>query len=221
MTLTIERLVKVAPGAARNGAAIVAALNPAMDRFGITTKLRACHFIAQLAVESGEFTRKRENLNYQPHAILSTFNTAKVQRFTPAQAEMYGRTKDHPANQEMIANIAYANRMGNGDIKSGDGWRNRGAGWLQLTGADNLNACADYFDIPRDTVHAWLCTPTGAAMGAAWFWHVNGINRFADVDDVDGTSDCVNIGRKTIKVGDAHGYSERRILTDIARGAWA
>lgn len=221
MILTIQQLCLIAPGARQNAVAIVAALNPAMERFGITTRLRAAHFLGQLAHESGDFRAKRENLNYQPHAILSTFNTSKLQRFTPAQAEMYGRTAAHPANQEMIANIAYANRMGNRGPESGDGWRNRGAGWIQLTGANNLNACADFFHIERDAVAAWLCTPSGAALGAGWFWQINNLNRFADLDDVDGMSDAVNMGRQTAKVGDAIGYNDRLMLTQMAKGVRA
>lgn len=219
MKLTIQQLCQVAPGARANAAAIVAALNPAMERFGINTRLRSAHFLGQLAHESGEFTSKRENLNYKPDAILRHFNNSKIQRFTPEQAQLYGRTAAHPANQEMIANIAYANRMGNGDVKSGDGWRNRGAGWIQLTGANNLNACADFFHLPRETVAAWLCTPTGAAMGAAWFWSINNINQHADVDNVDAVSDRVNIGRQTAKVGDAIGYGDRFMLTEQFKGA--
>jgi len=161
--------------------------------------------------------RKRENLNYKPEAILATFNTPKVKRFTPAQAEQYGRTATHAADQQAIANIAYANRMGNGDAKSGDGWRTRGGGWMQLTGTTNHHACADFFGIRRDVVGDWLATDAGAALSAAWFWHVNNLNRFADVDDVDGVSDCVNIGRKTLAIGDAIGYQERRFLTDETR----
>lgn len=219
MKLTTDLLCMAAPGARANADVIVAALRPSMERFTINTRLRASHFLAQLAVESGEFSRKRENLNYKPDAILRTFNTSKIQRFTPEQAELYGRTAAHPANQEMIANIAYANRMGNGDVDSGDGWRNRGAGWLQLTGANNLNACADFFGIERSSVAAWLCTPTGAALGAGWFWHVNNINQYADRDDVDAVSDAVNIGRHTVKVGDAIGYNHRAQFTEIFKGA--
>ena len=98
MNLTIPQLCQVAPGARTNAAAIVAALNPAMQRFAITTRLRAAHFLGQLAHESGDFTRKRENMNYQPHAILATFG----KRFTPAQAEQYGRTAAH-ANARFTA----------------------------------------------------------------------------------------------------------------------
>ena len=73
---------------------------------------------------------------------------------------------------------------------------------------------ADYFGLSRDTIGAWLSTVMGAALGAGWFWHVNNLSRFADLDDVDGVSDCINIGRKTEKIGDAIGYIERRSLTD-------
>jgi putative chitinase len=219
MMVTASIIRHVAPQCGANAAAVAAALQPALDRFGITTRRRLAHFLAQVAHESGGFTRKRENLNYTPAAIQATFNTKAVTRFTPAQAERYGRTAAHAADQQSIANIAYANRMGNRGPDSGDGWRTRGAGWMQLTGTTNHHACADFFDLPRETVGAWLSTDVGAALSAGWFWHVNNLSRFADLDDVDGVSDCVNIGRKTEKIGDAIGYVERRSLTAIAMKA--
>lgn len=209
MNITPEHIRQLAPRSAGSAKAIAAALSLAMGRFGIDTPLRAAHFIGQLIVESGQFTRTRESLNYTPEALLQTFNTVKLTRFTVDQARQYGRNAGRPADQKMIACIAYANRMGNGDVKSGDGFDNRGAGWLQLTGADNLDACASAFSIPREDVADWLCTPTGAALGAAWFWHANGINRHADHDDVDAVSDLVNMGRRTQKIGDANGFTER------------
>jgi len=213
MKITVEIIRRIAPQCGSNAAAVAAALQPAIDRFGITTRRRLAHFLAQVAHESGGFVRKRENLNYTPPAILATFNTAKVTRFTPADAQRLGRTAAHAADQQAIANIAYANRMGNGPATSGDGWRTRGAGWIQLTGTDNHNACADFFDIPRESVGAWLATDTGAALSAGWFWQRANLNRYADLDDIDGVSDGVNMGRKTEKVGDAIGYTERRFLT--------
>lgn len=219
MKLTTELLCQAAPRARSRADAIVAALAPAMERFEITGRLRMSHFLGQMAVESGEFTRMRENLNYRPDAILRTFNTPRVRRFTPEQALEYGRTPGKAANQEMIANIAYANRMGNGGVESGDGWRYRGAGWIQLTGADNMRACGDYFGIALEQVPDWLCTPEGAALSAAWFWHTNKINQHADLDNVDGVSDAINIGKQTAKVGDAHGYDQRLLLTEIFKGA--
>lgn len=217
MRISAEVIRRIAPQCGANAAAVAAALAPAVERFGINTRLRLIHFLPQVAHESGGFVRKRENLNYKPEAILATFNTPKVKRFTPAQAQLYGRTAEHAANQQAIANIAYANRMGNGDAASGDGWRTRGGGWMQLTGTTNHNACADFFGIARHSAGEWLSTDEGAALSAGWFWHINNLNRFADVDDVDGTSDCVNIGRKTSAIGDAIGYQERRFLTDETR----
>lgn len=219
MIVTAETIRRVAPQCGSNAAAVAAALQPALERFGITTRRRLAHFLAQVAHESGGFTHKRENLNYTPAAILATFNTRTVTRFTPAQAERYGRTAAHPADQIAIANVAYANRMGNRGSESGDGWRTRGAGWMQITGTANHNAVADFFGLSRDTIGGWLSTDMGAALGAGWFWHVNNLNRFADLDDVDGVSDCINIGRKTERIGDAIGYVERRALTDQAMRA--
>lgn len=217
MRVSAEVIRRIAPQCGTNAARVAEALAPALERFGINTRLRLVHFLPQVAHESGGFVRKRENLNYKPEAILTTFNTPKAKRFTPAQAQLYGRTAVHAANQQAIANIAYANRMGNGDAASGDGWRTRGGGWMQLTGTTNHNACADFFGIARHSVGEWLATDEGAALSAGWFWHINNLNRFADVDDVDGTSDCVNIGRKTSALGDAIGYQERRFLTDETR----
>jgi len=217
MQISADLIRRIAPQCGTNASAVAAALGPTIERFGINTRLRLIHFLPQVAHESGGFVRKRENLNYKPEAILATFNTAKVKRFTPAQAEQYGRTAAHAADQPAIANIAYANRMGNGDAKSGDGWRTRGGGWMQLTGTTNHNACADFFSIPRGAVGDWLATDSGAALSAGWFWHINNLNGFADLDDVDGISDCVNIGRKTSAIGDAIGYQERRFLTDKTR----
>jgi putative chitinase len=219
MIVTAEIIRRVAPQCGSNAAVVAAALQPAIERFEINTRRRLAHFLAQVAHESGGFTRKRENLNYTPAAILATFNTRAVTRFTPAQAERHGRTPAHAADQQAIANIAYANRMGNRGPESGDGWRTRGAGWMQITGATNHNAVADYFGLSRDTIGGWLSTDMGAALGAGWFWYVNNLNRFADVDDVDGVSDCINIGRKTERIGDAIGYIERRALTGQAMKA--
>lgn len=216
MKITAEIIRRIAPQCGANAIVVAGALQPAIERFPINTCLRLAHFLAQVAHESGGFVRTRENLNYTPAAILANFNTRKVTRFTPAQAQQYGRTADHPADQAAIANIAYANRMGNRGPESGDGWCARGASWMQLTGMDNHNACAAFFDIVPEKVSFWMAG-AGTAMASAWFWHVNNLNRFADVDDIDGVSDAVNIGRKTAAIGDAIGYEGRRFLTNQAK----
>lgn len=212
MNITTEQLLKIAPRLGAAAAVYVPALNAAMSRYCINTPQRAAHFLAQIAHESGDLARFHENLNYTPDAILDTFNTPKVKRFTLAQANQYGRTAAHAADQKAIANIAYANRMGNGDEKSGDGWRYRGAGWIQITGRNNHREVAGALAIIGD-IGDYLATVPGAAASAAWFWWKSGCNRLADAGNVDAISDLINIGHRTERVGDSIGYDKRLSLT--------
>ena len=212
MNLTPEQLLKIAPRVGAAAGVYVGALNAAMSRYCINTPQRAAHFLAQIAHESGDFGGFRENLNYTPEAILNTFNTRTTTRFTMSQAGQYGRTAAHAADQKAIANIAYANRMGNGDEKSGDGWRYRGAGWIQITGRDNHREVAGALAIIGD-IGEYLSTVPGAAASAAWFWWKTGCNRFADGGNVDAISDLINIGHRTDRVGDSVGYDKRLSLT--------
>lgn len=216
MNITLQQLRCIMPAAGAHALEYLPHLNNAMAEFGIDTKRRQAPFLAQLAHETGQLSSVSENLNYKPEAILHTFNTPRAQRFTPAQAEQYGRTAAHPANQEAIANIAYANRMGNGGPTTGDGWRHRGAGGFQLTGKDNQRECAAHFRIPVDKVGDWLRTPEGACQSAAWYWWKTGCNTLADAGAIDAISDIVNIGRRTEAVGDSIGYGERVALTNAA-----
>lgn len=103
--------------------------------FGIDSNLRCAHFLAQAREEVGDcFKPLFESMNYTTENLPKLFKA-----FTPEMAEKYGRNSQHPANQEMIANIAYANRLGNGDVNSGDGWKYRGTGSLQITGKSNFS----------------------------------------------------------------------------------
>jgi len=215
MNITLAQLTCIMPKAGVMAALYLPHVNAAMAEGGIDTKARQSPFLAQFAHETGQLARVSENLNYTPQAILDTFNR-KVQRFTQAQARQYGRTADHAANQEMIANIAYANRMGNGDVASGDGWRHRGAGGFQVTGADNQRLCAVHFAIPFDQIGDWLRTPAGACRSAAWYWSERGCNALADAGNIDAISDVINIGRVTREQGDAIGFAERLALTNLA-----
>lgn len=203
MNLTADQLQKIAPAVGSRAGEYAAALNAAMSRFGIDTPKRAAHFLAQVVHESGEFTRVRENMNYSAAGLRTTW----PKRFPSMEAAV-----PFARNPEKIANYVYANRMGNGNERSGDGWRYRGAGWIQLTGKNNHFAAARELAVIGD-IGEWLSTPTGAALSAAWFWHRAGCNRLADAGDVDGVSDLINQGRRTDKVGDAIGYPERLRLT--------
>jgi len=145
----------------------------AMTRFNINTPQRNAAFLAQVMHESGELKNVVENLNY------SVFNLKRVfPKYFPNDdiATMYA------LRPEKIANRVYANRMGNGTEESGDGWRYRGRGLIQLTGHDNYAALT--IDLNTDFVMhpELLAQPEYAAMSAAWFWNKHKLNDLADIN---------------------------------------
>jgi len=153
--------------------------------YDINTPHRVAHFIAQCAHESGSFNFIEENLNYRAASLMATFK-----KYFPTQelAQQYER------KPQMIANRVYANRMGNGDEASGDGWRYRGRGLIQLTGKDNYTFFAGSLGIPIEEAADYLGTFEGAAQSACFFWEQNKLNRFADANDVKGLTRAINGG---------------------------
>lgn len=147
-------------------------LNEAMARFGIDTPNRIAAFIAQLAHESGNFSRVEENLNYSWEALRKTW----PKRFASDDV-----AKQYHRNPERIANRAYADRNGNGPEASGDGWKYRGRGLIQITFRDNY---ADYAKAMSDPTvlsdPSQLTRPRHAAMSAGWFWQSRNLNALAD-----------------------------------------
>lgn len=206
--ISLAALAMIMPAAGTRCLRFLDPLNEAMREFDIDTMNRKRYFLAHVAHESGQLKTLVESLNYRPDAILSTFNTSKVQRFTRAQAEEYGRTDAHPANQEAIANIAYANRMGNGDVESGDGFRHRGRGLIQTTGRDNYLACMLALNIDCLDHPELLEEPEAAARAAGLFWKQNGLNAVADKGDFHRSTKVVNGGYK--------GLVERMAFLDAA-----
>lgn len=159
-------------------------LNAAMNKYSIVTPLRICHFLAQTGHESNSFTQLAEGLNYKSTALLSLFPS----RITKEQANLYGRTTEHKANQEMIANIIYANRNGNGDVASGDGYKFRGRGLIQITGRTN------YKNVGYESNPDGLLLPAGAAMSAADWWNQHNLNVLADANNIDRITRVINGG---------------------------
>src|SRR6266705_1158084 len=150
-------------------------LNEGMETFEINTPNRIAAFIAQLAHESGDFRSTEENLNYSWQALRKTwpshFSTDEI-------AQGYHR------QPEKIADRAYASRNGNGDEASGDGWRFRGRGLIQITGRANYLAYSQAIAEPGVmTSPEQLALPPHAALSACWFWHEHGLNALADVGD--------------------------------------
>lgn len=164
-----------------------------------TTKRQAA-FIANAAHESGQFQNLVENLNYSAEALLRVF----PKYFDTVQAMNYAR------QPERIANRVYANRMGNGDEASGDGWDYRGRGIFQHTGKTNY-AHLSKLIFASDAL-VWnpdlLQEPSNAVEAALVYWSDNKLNYRAD-ESFDAVCDVINIGRATPKVGDSNGYADR------------
>jgi putative chitinase len=156
-------------------------------------------FLAQVAHESGGFNFVRENLNYSAAALNKVF---KKYFPTLASAQPYAR------KPEKIANKVYANRMKNGPESSGDGWKFRGRGLIQLTGRDNYTKFAASIDKSIDEAIAYLETPEGAVASAGWFWDVNKLNVYCDENDFVGLTRRIN--------GGTNGLADRRHHYDLA-----
>jgi putative chitinase len=182
--ITHALLIAADTRARSSGADFVSPLNQACEEFGITAPREIAAFIAQLAVESAGFTRLEEDLNYKtPERLSAIFRTAFP---TPDDARPFVR------NPERLANRVYANRLGNGDEASGDGWRFRGRGLKQLTGRANYTACfADlYHTAPNDPDR--LLDTDGAARSATWFWWRNRCGAALELRGFDAVTRLVN-----------------------------
>lgn len=175
-------------------------INAAIAAADANTQDRLCMFLATVAHESGDLRQLEENMNYSAAALCRTWPA----RFPTAQSAMA-----YERDPQKIANKVYALRGGNGNEASGDGWLFRGAGAIQLTFKVNHAACARFFGKQPGDVPAWLRTPAGACLSAAWYWTTRGCNDHADHDDFDGVCDIVNLGRKTAAQGDAIGFVNR------------
>jgi len=175
-------------------------LNLVGEHYGLfENPKRMAAFLAQIAHESGGFNFTKENLNYSAQALMKTW----PKRFpTTAVANQYAR------NQEKIANKVYANRMGNGTESSGDGFKYRGRGLIQLTGKDNYRKFANAIDKTLEETVLYLETPEGAVSSAGWFWDVNKLNIYADKNDFVGLTRRIN--------GGTNGLADRKHHYDIA-----
>ena len=155
---------------------VIAQIPGVVEKFEINTPLRLAHFLAQCGHESGGFKAVSENLNYGAAGLQSIFK----KYFTAESAVEYAR------KPEKIANVVYANRMGNGNQASGEGFKYCGRGYIQLTGKDNYAA----FD--KTVAEDILANPELVAtkyplLSAAWFFHKNGLHKIAD----EGATDAV------------------------------
>ena len=165
-----------------------------IDTFKINSINRLANFLGQVAHESGNFKFVTENLNYSAEGLLKIF----PKYFSKETAEIAAR------KPEMIANIVYSNRMGNGDKASGDGWKYRGAGFIQLTGKSNYKAFGDYIGVDLLKEPGLVATKYPLT-SAAWYFEVRKLWSIADkgIDD-----ETIKTLTKLIN-GGTHGLDDR------------
>jgi putative chitinase len=155
--------------------AVLAQIPDTMQKFELNTPLRLAHFLAQTGHESGGFKATSENLNYGAKGLLGIFK-----KYFPTEA----KAKEYERKPEKIANLVYGGRMGNGPEASGEGFKFRGRGYIQLTGKDNYKA----FDavVPEDILaNPDLVATKYPLLSAAWFFHKNGLHKIADQGATD------------------------------------
>lgn len=162
------------------------------SKYQINTVQRQAAFLSQCAHESANFNSVVENLNYSKEALVRVW----PKHFTSiASATPYHR------NPEKIANRAYRNRMGNGDESSGDGWRYRGRGFIQVTGKNNYTACGQELGLDLVNSPELLELNDNVALSAGWYWDTNKLNGLADKDDLWTITKRIN--------GGTHGWDDR------------
>ncbi len=196
MTITAQQLLQILPQARQVAGFFVPALNAAMARFKINSPVRLAAFIAQVGHESGQLTRMVENLNYSSDRLQAVWPN----RFDAALAAQVAR------KPEQIANIAYGGRMGN--ELPGDGWKYRGRGLIQLTGANNYRAAGAALGLDLVNHPELVEQPETAALVAGWFWQSNGLNELADSGQFAKITRTIN--------GGLTGQADRVALRDLA-----
>ena len=196
MTITAQQLLQILPQARQVAGFFVPVLNAAMARFKINSPVRMAAFIAQVGHESGQLTRMVENLNYSAERLQAVWPN----RFDAALAVQVAR------KPEQIANIAYGGRMGN--ALPGDGWKYRGRGLIQLTGASNYRAAGAALGLDLVNHPELVEQPETAALVAGWFWQSNGLNELADSGQFAKITRTIN--------GGLIGQAERVALRDLA-----
>jgi putative chitinase len=203
--ITQQQILSIAPEASHsklNLNDLCSSLNAVFDNEanGFSTVNRKAAFIAQCAHESGNFCAVSENLNYSAYGLVKTFHK-------------YFPDLDHATpyahNPEKIANKVYSSRMGNGDEASGDGWKFRGRGFIQLTGHDNYLKFGHAIGKDLIANPDYLITLEGALESAVWFWNSHNLSPLADANDNLTITKRVN--------GGTIGLDDRNVLFEKAK----
>ena len=184
MSFSVQQLAKMLPGNpnVKNWFNSFALFFPDTE---LDTIERIAAFIAECSVESGNFTQLNENLNYSAEGLM---------RVWPRRFPNVEFTNQYARQPEKIANYVYANRMGNGNEESGDGWLFHGRGIIQITGRSSYQDFANYTNMPIEEVCDYLLTVDGATESACWFWKTQNLNHYLETQGIDKVSRIVNGG---------------------------
>jgi putative chitinase len=162
----------------------VKSLNVFMPKYGLTTVEQWIMFLSQTAYESANYSAIEENLNYSANALLATWPS----RFTTITSIQCAR------QPEKIANLVYANRLGNGNEASGDGWKYRGRGLIQLTGKANYQAFSNDINQSLDDCVVYMSSYDGAVECSCWYWKENNLGQYTNYSDVEKVTKIINGG---------------------------
>lgn len=185
----------------KNPESWASAVESALARFEITSQKQVAAWIAQTAHESGGYVLLQENLNYSADGMAAIWPN-RFAVLGPDKKPIKKDGKNQPnkfalalhRKPEMIANVVYSARMGNGAIESGDGWKFRGRGLKQLTGKTNYTKCGEGLGMDLISKPDLLLQPQYAALSAAWFWAENKCGPLADAGDFVGLTKRINGG---------------------------
>jgi putative chitinase len=194
MALTHNRLQLVMPKAPWRWLTVMI---EEMPKWGVDTTSEIASFVAQVAHESNELTRLAENLNYSADRLMQVW----PRRFTTLDV-----ARPYAHKPEELANLVYANRLGNGDPASGDGWRFRGRGPIQITGRTNYRDCGAGIGVDLLAQPELLFQPYHGIRSALWYWKSRGLDRLDDDDDVRAETRLIN--------GGEHGLARRQAYFD-------
>lgn len=167
-------------------------INQCEELFKINTALRIAHFLSQMIHESGNFKFKEENLNYSADGLMKTF---------PKYFSDVNVAKKYSHQPDKIANYVYANRMGNGNSNSGDGWKYRGGGFGMITGRDNYTSLSNDTGIDFVNNPELIHNDDNAVLSFGWFWNKRNLNKIADLGDDEETITKVSIKVNGGKIG--------------------
>lgn len=192
MPINEQQLLLILPNARPVAGIFLPALNRAMTRWKIDSRLRQAAFLAQVGHESGRLRSLVENLNYRADRIRQIGQASAVgsrwRSLVPRADELGGKP-------ERFASAVYGGRMGNGPESSGDGWKFRGRGLIQLTGRANYQAAAEGLGLPLLDQPELLEHAEHAAQSAAWWWAKHGLNELADAGRFQDIGSIINTGK--------------------------